>query len=222
MITKMVAGPGSHEEWLDSWRVYRTVLISLGAVSSGALELYAEGIRRLVLLYPAAWGDILLAEEEMRFEHWDRMQEQLLVDPDPKYNTTRPWDFIVAQSAFSLGANNRCHGWWQEHLVAGLCSSQPTQKITDALIGRSSRGPAARTTNAREVAMPPGARTGICREWNKGTCSHPCPGGYQHICATCKQGRHGSYNCQQGKGSSAKGPKAGRGPKGKGPKQQRQ
>ena len=124
--TRTIQGPSSHAEWLDSWQVYRTALVALGAVSSGSLDLYQEGIRRLTVLYPNSWTEILVAEEEMKFEHWDRMQEMLVREPAPQYRASQPWNFIVAQSAFNLGKQSMCTGWWKEHLTAGLNSAQNT------------------------------------------------------------------------------------------------
>jgi hypothetical protein len=204
LVTKYVSGPGNHEEWLDSWRVYRTTLIALGAVSAGSLDLYQEGVRRLTHLYPAAWGDILLAEEEMKFEHWGRMQEMLTASPAPKYESDRPWDFIVAQSAFTLGTGSMCYGWWQEHLVAGLNSPQSTQKIIAGLIGRAPR--AAPASSSRSAPAPGSPKnladtsSKACRKWNKGVCSStgPCPDGYAHTCSKCGLPGHGAHKCKAG------------------------
>ena len=209
--TRLIQGPDSHSAWMDSWQVYSTALIALGAVSQGSLTLYQEGIRRLTVLYPHSWGEILIAEEEMRFEHWDRMQEELVREPLPKYLSTRPWDFIVSQSAYSLGKANMCTGWWKEHLTAGLNSTQRTQTVVSGLLGRSDRGSvlapgqASSSTSPPPVAPPKGAGRNptpkTCDKFNAGNCGAPdgpCPKGYAHQCAHCKSKSHAKLDCPQG------------------------
>ena len=155
IITRYISGPADHEEWLASWRVYRTALIALGAASAGALELYAEGIRMLNLLYPRSWGDILLADEDMRYENWDRMLENLeeAVNPAQGFSKQRPWDHIIATSAFNLGNEGTEVGWWNLNLVAGLNSPQSTLAVTQALTGRPSSGQASSSRSSPLLAL---------------------------------------------------------------------
>jgi hypothetical protein len=220
--TRTIQGPESHTAWLDSWQVYSTALLALGAVSSGPLTLYQEGIRRLTVLYPHSWGEILIAEEEMRFEHWDRMQEDLVRLPLPGYQPARPWNFIVAQSAFSLGKASLCTGWWKEHLTAGLNSAQRTQTVVAGLLGRSERGSVlapgqASSSTASSSAAPPAQGKGAgkataslktCDKFNAGTCGGPdgsCPNGYAHQCSVCKSRSHARVDCPQVSKRSANG-----------------
>jgi hypothetical protein len=200
VISKFVTGPASHEEWLSSWRVYRAALIMLEAASAGSLDLYEEGIRVLTTLYPNSWSDILLADEEMRFEHWDDMYETLSDGDDgpapADYDETRPWDFIISQSAFELGVNNLGHAWWQMNLVAALNSPQSTQSVIGRLLGRSSqaafRGKAQRSPPAHREQT----RGKVCDNWNKGQCAvGPCPQGLVHKCSRCGKHNHGATTC---------------------------
>ena len=179
----------------------------LQAASAGSLDLYEEGIRVLHLLYPNSWSDLLLADEEMRFEHWDRMYETLTESADDDepmpadFDENRPWDYIICQSAFELGVNNLGQPWWQMNLVAGLNSPQSTQSVISRLVGRSSQAAFPGRSEKRSppphrehaVAQPSGK---LCKKWNKGQCSRKgCPDNNLHHCSKCGQPNHGANTC---------------------------
>jgi hypothetical protein len=210
VITKYITGPSTYDEWLGSWKVYRTTLIALGAVSSGALELYSEGIRILTTLYPHAWGEILLADEEMRYENWDRMLETFEDSdvPIPGFNPARPWDFIVAASAFNLGLKGTEAGWWNMNLVAGLNSPQSAQSITSSLTGRPQAGRAASSSQPHPRRDDKGVKgdtrkgggkgkEALCHKWNSAISCHRfrCPLNYVHKCSSCGSTEHGATSC---------------------------
>ena len=222
IMTRYITGPSTYEEWMASWRVYRTTLIALGAVSAGALELYVEGIRSLVTLYPRSWGNILLADEEMRYENWDRMLETLEESDVPVagFNKQRPWDHIVATSSFSLGTDGTQSGWWNIHLVAGLNNPQSAEVVTQGLTGRlptrasSStqpppqdyyHAPPPRREDKKKKGGGKGADTakgggkggGLCNRFNSpiGCNRFRCPLNYTHRCSVCNSTEHGATEC---------------------------
>ena len=179
----------------------------LQAASAGSLDLYEEGIRVLHLLYPNSWSDLLLADEEMRFEHWDRMYETLTEGADDDellpadFNEDRPWDYIICQSAFELGVNNMGAPWWQMNIVAGLNSPQSTQSVIARLVGRGSQ--AAFPGRPEKISPPPHREPAapqpsgkLCKKWNKGHCSWKrCPDNKLHQCSKCGQPNHGANTC---------------------------
>ena len=54
----------------------------------------------------------------------------------------------------------------------------------------------------------------ICRNWNFGNCSSPCPRGFRHVCDICESKQHRSSECpqaskSQGSGKGGKGKRKG-------------
>jgi hypothetical protein len=207
MISKLLPGPGTHEEWVASWRVFRSAMIMLSAASPGALDDYAEGIRHLTLFHPHAWSDIAVAEEKMRWEHWDRMREELvelisLGHPPIGFNPKMPWDYIIGASTYGPPSNPTAY-WWTLQLTGGLASSSSTQSVVAALEGRTSahhtviasltRRPGGRQQPGRSDKAPP-AKVGACRKFNEGNCRvKDCK--WQHVCDFCKKPGHISTTC---------------------------
>jgi hypothetical protein len=248
LISKLVSGPSDYHAWLGSWEVFKTSMIMLEAASPGALEAYAEGIRHLTVFFPNSWGDIALADVDMRDGHWERMLEE--TDGNPAgYNPLRPWDYIITQSAYG-DSNLRGSHWWEMNLVKALQSPESTQTVIARMDGRpvqAHRYPA--NSNAGTLALPPqpprrqaqgpssstSLPSATCSAFNEGRCnSNPCPYGLAHSCSHCGGKLHQVKQCFQlfgrpppkgsGKGSGAAAPPpAGKGAKGdkKGDKRKR-
>jgi hypothetical protein len=187
--------------------VFRTSMIMLSAASPGALDDYAEGIRHLTTFHPNAWSDIATADEKMRWELWDRMHEELvqllvLGHPPVGYNPKMSWGYIIGASTYGPPTNPTAY-WWTVQLVGGLSSSSSTQSVVAALEGRAA-GRQQQGRPDRPVKAPPAK--GVCREFNKGNCTLPCPGNWAHICSHCKKPNHGADKCFTKPGNA--GPKA--------------
>ena len=112
--TKHLHGPGSFDDWLDCWNLFRVAMVSLLAASPQVLDDYANGIRELVTLYPSSWGLIWAADETMRSEQWAVLKEELV---DAKtWPADRPWDEVLARTTFGKGDPARLH-FWNLHVV---------------------------------------------------------------------------------------------------------
>ena len=55
-------------------------MISQGAASPGALDIYEAGMKQLTTLFPDRWGIIATAEDTMRSERWPAILERLMED----------------------------------------------------------------------------------------------------------------------------------------------
>jgi hypothetical protein len=110
-----------------SWDVYRAAMTMLEAASPGNLERCGEGIRKLTVLYPNYWNFPAVADRDMRFEHMERMLEELELTT-VGLNVNRPWNYMVEQCAYGstklLG-----HEWWTDHLISALNSPESTQPV---------------------------------------------------------------------------------------------
>jgi hypothetical protein len=217
IVIQRLAGPSCFDEWLGSWSVMKTALIMLGEASPGTLELYEESIRQLSVLYPASWGDLCIAEEKLRWSHWDRMYEEITSDlqreaaPHPGFNPDMPWEYIISHSAYGPPKHLTAH-WWFLNLVGPLNSPSGTKQVVAALEGRriTNQWNDRRARPAFEDRQQGGyeernrtsAKTQVCRGFNSGNCRHPCPNGRIHKCDYCGKGNHGANNCNQkaGKG----------------------
>merc|ERR1711994_313001 len=75
-------------------------------------------------MMPARWDMIHTTDLTVRSEMWARLLEEIasLRAPPPGFRPERPWDYIIAASAFG-SADARMAGWWQSHLVLPLSLS---------------------------------------------------------------------------------------------------
>jgi hypothetical protein len=205
VITKLFNGPANYEQWLGSWEVYRSAMVMLEAICPGNLDRYSSGIRKLTVLYPHSWSDILVADYEMRWVHMERMLEEAdLVTPglDPE----RPWDYIMEQAAYG-SAKLLGHEWWSDNLVSSLNSPESTQAVLAKLHRRpvdlhrypaNTNGGGGRARGSNQA--PPPREVGLCNKYNKAPegCTEPCPLNYKHACSACGKPGHGALHCQKG------------------------
>ena len=49
-------GPGNYQQWLHSWRVFKTAALMLGIVSLAALQAYEKHTEKLTSQWPLVWG----------------------------------------------------------------------------------------------------------------------------------------------------------------------
>ena len=112
---KVLRGPSDFKSWSESWRVFRTAMLSLKAAAPQTLANYYRGIEQLVTLYPNCWGLVFCADELMRSEGWDKIREEL--EDDEEWPEELPWDLVIRQSSYGKGDAERQH-WWFTHVVA--------------------------------------------------------------------------------------------------------
>ena len=208
--TRLLHGPSSYTAWEACWKVYRSAMIMLDQASIGALDAYAEGIRQLVLTY-SEWGCISRADVTMRSVQWSIVKEEMSRTTPPGYDATKPWDYIIARTAF--GAEGpRAHWWWLSvvgPLSAGgaASSSGPALARVDRLEGRAHQEQPAKkqkgtggnvnnnfiNSGVKSKGSSKGVAKEICYDWNNGTCvDGPCPNGRLHICRFCKAPHRGN------------------------------
>jgi hypothetical protein len=213
LITKLVSGPATYEQWLGSWGVYKAAMIMLQAASPGTLDDYQEGIRLLTVFYPRSWGDIALADVDMRYEYWGRVLDETEGDPSG-FNPRRPWDYVIGQCAYGESKLRGAH-WWEMNLVKPLQSPEDTQVVISRMEGRplAHRYPANSSEGA--LAPPPQAQAlrqarqgsaaasssssppAFCAAYNEGRCAAVCPYGQLHACCHCGKTSHPVKGCYQ-------------------------
>eukprot|EP00971_Amphidinium_carterae_P325337 6455557-Amphidinium_carterae.1 len=93
--------PPDVETWRASYRVLKTVLISLEAVSPARLERYGDLIVKLANQYgQGLWGSVYSADVKMRHEHMERLRRRGVsqatnpsTDELPQFNLKYPWEW---------------------------------------------------------------------------------------------------------------------------------
>ena len=114
---RVLRGPSNLTSWMDSWRVFRTVMLSLKAASPQTLDDYANGIQTLCNIHPSAddWGLIYAADEVMRHEIWDKIRDEMVLEN--VWPEVTPWDAVIKKSVYGSGDPKRMH-WWYLHVLA--------------------------------------------------------------------------------------------------------
>jgi hypothetical protein len=212
IISRLVRGPGSYEQWLGSWNIYKTCMIMCDAACPGGLDAYQVGIFHLTVFFPTSWSDIALAGVNMRYDYWQRIHEDMNPANLPvEYDTKKPWDWIIMQCAYGEATLKGAH-WWEMHLVKALISPQSTQSVIARLEGRSvqQRPPLAAMDDEGDERISKRARgngagrgsdkragKGVCNDFNLGRCKNQvCPRGYTHSCSFCGKAGHGAKACR--------------------------
>ena len=104
-VTKELPGPASFHQWRACFRVFRTAMLMLDAMSISTLHNYEAVIERLNRLYPTAWHLVYSADELARSAHSNRTRSKIVLDtkngiPPPRnWDPLRPWDFIYQSLA---------------------------------------------------------------------------------------------------------------------------
>ena len=93
-LMKDLPGPQNFQQWLVSWRVFKTGAIMLGAVSLASLQLYERAIEKLVLQWPRVWGLICAAEDKARAERLEKLRRRFDADQKAQREVPRDWDAI--------------------------------------------------------------------------------------------------------------------------------
>ena len=101
--TKDLPGPSGFIQWRACFRILRTTLIMLDAVSLAALHNYEAHVERLTRTFSTAWHLIYSADELARSSHSNRLRSQLLMDlrggrtAPRNWDPARPWDWVFQQ-----------------------------------------------------------------------------------------------------------------------------
>eukprot|EP00435_Cladocopium_sp_Y103_P009539 s1894_g2.t1 len=115
--TKELPGPSSFTQWRSSFRILRTALIMLDAVSLASLHAYEMAVERLTRTYASAWHLIYAADELARSAYSNRLRARILMDAKagkplpPTWDPHRPWDHIFLQVAMD-------DAFWQQQVIA--------------------------------------------------------------------------------------------------------
>ena len=217
--TRILRGPSNFESWSACWAVFRSAMIMLDLASPQVLDDYHEGIRQLTALFPSAWGIIFTADEIMRSEQWDILNE--IYTDEGSGDATYPWNKVLAASAFGKATGDVRH-WWDTHVVFPVQSSGgagarikvadiegtanlPTEDGRFGWVPGNGRG-AGGGKRAKSKAAARPMSFAKCQAWNNGGCAKtgPCPNGEKHACTTCG-GTHPAVRCWHGQSNKGKG-----------------
>ena len=89
---KELPGPSNFIQWRTCFRVLRTTLIMLDAVSLSALRNYEMAIERLARTYPTAWHLIYAADDMARSTHANRVKAKVTMDVKSGKAAPSSWD----------------------------------------------------------------------------------------------------------------------------------
>eukprot|EP00435_Cladocopium_sp_Y103_P017963 s5122_g4.t1 len=79
-LMQELPGPQNYQQWLTSWRVFRTAAIMLNIASLSTLHGYEKAIERLTIQWPRCWGLIAYAEDKARADRLDKIRRRLQQD----------------------------------------------------------------------------------------------------------------------------------------------
>ena len=220
-VTRTVDGPGSFAEWEASWGLFSVAMVTLGAATPGTMQTYLAGMRTLLQYFPSRWGQLLSADMVIRTERWTRLREDFERAPPSTFSRDRPWDAVIAASAYGVAGPNQM--WWETHFMVPTMLNV-TVPSTTGMPGSGGTGSGGNARDRRLASMsakPPSDAQEVCSNWNgrSGNCKTdgPCINGRQHRCSICG-GAHRAVDFHQtapkGKGKGKKG--KGKGKKGQG------
>ena len=159
--TRMLRGPSSFESWRHCWLVFKAAMLMVGAARPSSLDAYEEGIRQLATLFPGGWGTLHHSDEVMRAEHWEILREDFVADPPSGWDPARPWDSVIALSAYGA-AGPRSH-WWETRVVLPLMTGG-RRGSADDVVAQLEGSTTVRPVSATGVAISDaGAQPGSSR-----------------------------------------------------------
>ena len=101
----VATGPSTFVQWRTSFRILRTALAMLDAVSLAVLHNYEMVIEKPTRPYPTAWHLVYAADELARSAHSNRIRAKVLMDtragkdPPASWDPKRPWDYVFLMIA---------------------------------------------------------------------------------------------------------------------------
>ena len=114
-VLRELPGPQNFQQWLLSWRVFRTCALMLDIASLASLHAYEKCIERLVVQWPSAWGLICSADDKARAQHLDKIKRKFVQDianggnPPSDFSEDKPW--TACFRALSMD-----EGFWDEQV----------------------------------------------------------------------------------------------------------
>jgi hypothetical protein len=192
LTNRLLHGPSDFAAWTGSWKVFAVAMTSLKAASPATLNLYYDGIRSLVEMFPNYWGVIFQADEKLRCERLDRALENHLMAGNSLEHST--WNILLREMAYgSPYATPSATHWWTVNVVLP-CQSAAGMNLVTRLEG-SQTMPDFQGTNSRPSGTQPIKKT-LCSIWNNGGCAEICPYNDRHLCLTCGKG-HRELDCHK-------------------------
>ncbi|OLQ04545.1 hypothetical protein AK812_SmicGene12363 [Symbiodinium microadriaticum] len=114
-MLKELPGPTSFPQWSACFKVYRTALIMLNAMSVARLQAYEDFVERMARRYTNCWHLIYSAEDRARAELSARIAHRITMrvaagdSPPPGWSPSNPWDAVFKAILDS-------QDYWQEQL----------------------------------------------------------------------------------------------------------
>jgi hypothetical protein len=214
-VKKLVEGPSSFEAWAQSWSIFAVAMATLGEATIGSLQLYHAGVVKLMRLFPDRWPVLLTTDVIVRSERWGALREAFERNPPPNFDPRRPWDAVVAASAYG-SESAAMASWWQDFFVipntttrSAAAASSRAQAVEDAPRGSGPRPRRSRSRSRRKARRGRGAPAGgqssnqrptppakpasktaeVCENYNQklGACAtgRRCPHNRRHVCSRC-------------------------------------
>eukprot|EP00435_Cladocopium_sp_Y103_P039450 s818_g10.t1 len=97
-LMRELPGPQNFQQWLTSWRVFKTAAIMLNIATLAVLLGYEKVVERLTTQWPRCWGLIAYSEDKARAERLDKIRRRFQQDkatgkimPDD-WTEDNPWN----------------------------------------------------------------------------------------------------------------------------------
>eukprot|EP00435_Cladocopium_sp_Y103_P036794 s2680_g9.t1 len=158
-------GPNGIDQWRASFRVYRTAMLMLGALSMSAAVAYESMVERLDRVYKGCWHLITQADDLARGEHVLRLKVVTELEiargerAPPAWNPDSPWEALfrrlLKDSEFWTEQVHTPANAWLAHGSKGRLLT-PAEAIADAAV------PGGSTSLKADTESPRGAEA-----WNK-------------------------------------------------------
>ena len=114
--SQRLKGPSSFPAWQNCWAVFRATMISLSEVSPATLDGYERGLAQLVSLHPTQWGIVYCADEILRSEVWQKVQEGM--QDLGTWPAVRPWDQVIKLTTYGGPESTyEMQHWWSTHVL---------------------------------------------------------------------------------------------------------
>jgi hypothetical protein len=115
LVSRLMKGPSTFDSWMESWLVFRALMICTVTVSSSTLDRYSQGIQQLAHQHPNHWGIIYCADEIMRGEIWTSTAENLF--DLGRMPADMPWDLVLRLTSFGGSeCTAQSSHWWKRHV----------------------------------------------------------------------------------------------------------
>ena len=122
--TQRVRGPQDFEAWRNCWAVFRATMISLSEASPATLDDYERGMAQLHSLNPNQWGILFAADETLRSEVWQKVQQDM--QDKGTWPAVRPWDQVIKVTTYGGPESTYAlQHWWSIHVLFPCQQAKP-------------------------------------------------------------------------------------------------